>query len=443
MTTPDELSLLDLFANLLPPKRWRELEGKKRPEQLYSLPVVVAMMMLQRLDERGTQQQVVQKLALGKLNRVISSKPVWKETISCNTGGYARACGRLKPKLVEQVSDEILLKLAEQVETISEGQRPVYVVDGTSLSLEHTPRVLAQYPPSRNQFGELHWGKVRLVGFHDVHTGIALRPAWGAMFGPNAVSEQYLAQQALERTPPGSVILGDGNFGIFAFAYQVDQSQRKLVLRLTAQRARSLGATKLLPEGERRIEWHATAADRKGRPEVPKQAQIQGRLIAVSRNGYRQPLYLFTTLEEAREAVVALYAQRWNMELDLRTLKRTLHLDHLRGKSREAADKELLIAIVAYGLVRVFMALAARRAQVPPRRISFTRAYGLLDIMIGQLCSPHAEEREQSLDRLLRYMAQAKLPNRSKPRAYPRAIWGPKPSFPSRVTAKRKAQDCK
>jgi len=222
-----------------------------------------------------------------------------------------------------------------------------------------------------------------------------------------------------------------------------NRSGRKLVFRLTAQRAKAMGATKLLPQGEQRLVWRPTRKDREKRRDLPEDAQIQGRLIAVTCNGFRQPWYLFTTLPDTLEAVAGLYAQRWHMELDLRTLKRTLRLEHLRGKSREAVDKELLIAVVAYGLVRAFMALAARRAGVAPRQISFTRAYGLLDIAIRKLCSANPEEREQSFERVLCYLAKSKLPNRSKRRSYPRAVWGSRQSFPPMETVTKRKADCK
>ena len=122
------------------------------------------------------------------------------------------------------------------------------------------------------------------------------------------------------------------------------------------------------------------------------------------------------------------------MELDLRTLKRTMRLHHLRGKSREAVEKELLIAVVGYGLVRAFMAEAARRGGLSPRQLSFTRCYGLLNAMSGKLCSDVPGEREQAYDRLLWLMAKSKLPRRSKPRTYPRAVWGFTQAYPRRGT---------
>ena len=116
-----------------------------------------------------------------------------------------------------------------------------------------------------------------------------------------------------------------------------------------------------------------------------------------------------------------------------------MRLQHLRGKTTEAVEKELLIAVVAYGLVRAFMALAARRAGLSPRQLSFTRAYGLLNAMVDKLCAVDVEEREKAYNRILNYMGQAKLPKRSKPRTYPRAVWYTRQEYPSRRAQKTDA----
>ncbi len=159
---------------------------------------------------------------------------------------------------------------------------------------------------------------------------------------------------------------------------------------------------------------------------------MKGRLIVRSAPGFRDSLYLFTTLEQDSDDIVALYNQRWNLELDLRTLKGTLRQEHLHGKSQAAIEKELLIAVVAYGLVRAAMATAARSAGIEPRVLSFTRAYGLINAMSTNLCSPDTVIRQHTYERLLHYIAQSKIPHRSKPRAYPRAIWETAKHFPSR-----------
>ncbi len=53
---------------------------------------------------------------------------------------------------------------------------------------------------------------MKIVVFHDVFSELALRPSWGAMFGKNAVSEQALARQSIERLPSNAVVLADRNF---------------------------------------------------------------------------------------------------------------------------------------------------------------------------------------------------------------------------------------
>lgn len=130
------------------------------------------------------------------------------------------------------------------------------------------------------------------------------------------------------------------------------------------------------------------------------------------------------------EKIVAWYRKRWNLELDLRTLKGTLCLKHLQGKSRAAVEKELLFAVVAYGFVRAPMGEAAQRAGGHPRELSFTRAYGLLNAMTGKLYSPDQHQRQQAYEHLLTYIGKAKLPKPSKSRSYPRAAWGSGKYYP-------------
>jgi hypothetical protein len=428
----DERSLLDLFESVLPVGRWQELEGRTRA-QIYTLRVLIWMLLLQRLQERGSQQRAVDQITEGHLERLLpASKRVREGKISQNTGGYARACGRISLETTGQVCDEVLAELGKRIQPEGELERRVMLLDGSSVRVEHTAGLLDAFPAGHNQHGGGHWGIVKWVALHDVHTGIALRPAWGPMYGKQAVSEQVLAKQVLERAAAGSVIIGDGNFGIFAFAYEVVQSKREVLFRLVKSRARGLGGERLLPNGESRVCWRPSLVERKKYPALPAEAQIEGRLMVVTPKGFRDSWYLFTTLSDEVEVekIVAWYRKRWNLELDLRTLKGTLRVKHLQGKSKAAVEKELLIAVVAYGFVRALMAEAAQRAGLLPRELSFTRAHGLLNAMTGKLCSQDAEQRQKAYDRLLDYIGKAKLPKRSKSRSYPRTVWGSGKYYP-------------
>jgi hypothetical protein len=274
----------------------------------------------------------------------------------------------------------------------------------------------------------------RIVVFHDVFSGLALLPSWGPMYGDQPVSEQALAETALEKFPPEAVVVGDGNFGIFAFAYATHQSGRPVILRLTQSRARKILGCEMREGAERNVVWQASQWDRKAHPQLPEGASLEGRVI-VCRNPSRpeEVLYLFTTLDLAAEEIVGIYRLRWNVETDLRSLKRTVGLHQLSGKSVDMVEKELLLAVAAYNLVRTVMCLAARRANVTPRQLSFSFVQAVVEAALPGL--DHAateEEYQRRMDRMLRYAAQGKLPRRTRDRSYPREVWGRGGHFPNR-----------
>src|ERR1700743_3077223 len=100
--------LLKLYEQIVPSVSWEQICGGCG--QIYTLPVVVEMMLLQRLGAHGTQQEAVHALVGGRLNGFLGkSKRVQGGRISANTGGYARACGRVTVEMVEQICDQILI----------------------------------------------------------------------------------------------------------------------------------------------------------------------------------------------------------------------------------------------------------------------------------------------------------------------------------------------
>jgi putative transposase len=311
------------------------------------------------------------------------------------------------------------------------------LIDGSTLQLAAQAELRKQFPPGHNQHGENHWPVMQIVVMHDVFSGLALRPSWGAMYGAEAVSEQALAEQALERLPADAVVLSDSNFGIFAFAYAVQQSQRSMVLRLTQARARKILGSELSVGTDRKVVWQPSRWDRKAHPQLPQNAGVEGRLIVYAHPSHpNELLCLFTTLDLPAEEILSIYGLRWNVETDLRSLKHTVGLHQLSSKSVDMVEKELLLAVAAYNLVRAVMCLAARRANLTPRQLSFSFVQTVVEAALPSLESaPTEAEYQQRLDRMLRYAAQGKLPKRSRRRSYPREVWGRGGHFPARKRA--------
>ncbi|MDP2998810.1 MAG: IS4 family transposase, partial [Bryobacterales bacterium] len=403
---------------------------------IYSLTVVVWLMMWQRLDGRGSLATAVQQVVQGALgDLVLPDKRVLEQRVSSNAGALSRARKRLPLRAVEAVCDEIFTKLMESAEEGGSLRSRLFLLDGSSMRLEHTPALMKAYPLGSNQHGEAHWPVIRVLMAHHLGSGLAVRPCWGPMHGSEAVSEQGLTEQILGRLPPDSALMGDRNFAVFSVAWAAQQHHCGVLLRITQGRARKIAGPFLPPAGsERRIEWRPSRDDRRAHPELPADAVVRGRLIAANiqgEDGKTVKLYLFTSLEEPREALVELYRRRWDIELDIRSLKQTLGMHSLGSKTPTMVEKELLLAIAAYNLVRSVQMAAARQANLEPRRLSFSRVQAVIMTALPRLATiTDVAEWEVEYRKVLGWAAQGKLPNRTRRRSYPREVWGKGGAFP-------------
>ncbi len=442
MTSPDSNSILDLYQRTVSVGVLQYLQqqaGMKNRRGVYGARVVLWLMMMQRLQVGGTLASAVQLLIQGAAAPLLQNcKRVRRRRISARTGGYCQARQKLPKLLCRQVTQEILEQLRSVLRPEDEGAPSVFLLDGSSLELEPCQELLRGYPPAQNQHGGSHWPVLRMVVLHDVETGLAQAPCWGPMYGAHAVSEQDLAEKALAALPANAVILGDRNFGILWVAYAAQQRGLGVLLRLTETRAGKLAGPISQP-GEYRIVWSASRSDGGKHRRVPSDAAVEGRLIAarVGRGKSKRWLYLFTTLDLPTEEIITLYGRRWNIETDLRSLKRTVRLHHMTAKSEAMLEKELLMAISAYNLVRAVMCLAARQSRIDPRQLSFAQVLNVLNCAWPKLIAASTDKQHhREFARVLKFAAQCTLPKRPKRRSYPRLLWRRRPGFPFRKEEK-------
>lgn len=443
MNTPKVPVLFDLFGKAVPPEFFDQLrERLSLPARgIYSLGVVVWLMMWQRLDGRGSLATAVQQVVQGALGDLVPpEKRVVEQRVSSNTGALSRARKRLPQEAVEAVCDQIFANLMEPAQASGGLLSRLFLIDGSSMRLPHTAALQKVYPPGGNQHGEAHWPVIRILVAHHLASGLAVRPCWGPMYGSEAVSEQGLTEQIMERLPADAALMADRNFAVFSVAWAAQEHNYGVLFRITEERARKIAGQILPPAGsERCIEWRPSPHDRRAHPELPADAVVRGRLIVAhveGEDGKPLKLSLFTTLEEPGEVLVELYRRRWEVELDIRSLKQTLRLHSLSSKTPEMAEKELLLAIAGYNLVRSVQMAAAQQANLEPRRLSFSRVQAVVMTALPRLATcTDAVEWEAEYQQVLRWAAQGKLPNRTRRRSYPRAVWGRGATFPKHERA--------
>jgi len=114
-------------------------------------------------------------------------------------------------------------------------------------------------------------------------------------------------------------------------------------------------------------------------------------------------------------ALDQLYAQRWNVELDLRNIKTTLGVEVRRCLTPRMVEKELWVHLLAYNLIRLLMAQAALDAHVHPRQLSFKHT-----VQLWKEWTAHRVDLSTDADTLFRLIAQltaGNRPGRIEPRA--------------------------
>ena len=158
-------------------------------------------------------------------------------------------------------------------------------------------------------------------------------------------------------------------------------------------------------------------------------------------------LYLFTTLTDViaypPKRLLELYCWRWQVELNLRTIKSTMEMDQSEAKSADMVCKEFYAGLMAYNLVRGLMAAAAVQANCSPAQLSFSKVHGLLasvltELFVGWMSGSACQRR---MLWLLGEASAAKLPKRRKARPNePRAQYYEPQVFPKIKTSRAQAR---
>ena len=404
--------------------------------------LVIWLIIFQRIHPKGTLAIAVREMLTGSVPSRIRRGKGKKSaaSLSANTSAYSQARSRMPLEVIAKVNDLIFESLNQQPRTLPGLDRPMFLLDGSSVLLAHSASLVTAYPPASNQHGVSHWPVMRVAVAHDVVSGLAIRPAWGPMYGQRATSEQGLTKAIIERLPAGCGVMGDRNYGVFSMAYHASRQNHPCLFRLTEVRASKLNRG-ITPAAKTNkvIRWVPSRDDLRNNPEIADDAFVCGRLLAFTLDvgGKREKIYLFTTLELPAEEILRLYGYRWNIETDLRSLKREVRLHLIEVQSPAMAEKELVLGVAAYNLTRAAINDAATALQLDPREFSFSLAQDTLNAFLPLLAKAKSErERKAIMKEMLRVFSYSRLPHRRKRRSAPRTVW-PRPcTFPKRRISK-------
>jgi len=346
---------------------------------------------------------------------------------SSKTSPYCQARARLPLDLLQEMLHKVGQSLQQRVPRLSLWcGRTVKVLDGSTYNLPDTPENQAAFPQSTDQEPGCGFPLVRLVVVFCLASGAVV--SWA--FGPYLQSELALLASLWESLQAGEVLLADRHFGCYRVLAQVLDRQADAVCRLHA--SRKSGVPKKRGAFDVQTLW--TRPKEVGAGFTLEQwlqlpASLTVRLVRfhVVEKGFRaQWITVVTTLLDAQQyppaELARLYRRRWQVELSLRQIKTALQMESLSTRSPEMAERELLMHLFAYQLIRGLMQEAALAAGMPLERISFV---GAVDAArhFGEviLRAKSQRQRRRLYAELLEILAADAVPDRPG-RREPRAL---------------------
>ncbi|SHE19626.1 Transposase [methanotrophic endosymbiont of Bathymodiolus puteoserpentis (Logatchev)] len=140
-----------------------------------------------------------------------------------------------------------------------------------------------------------------------------------------------------------------------------------------------------------------------------------------------------TTLMDAKtypkKSLAKLYQQRWQIEVDFRSIKTHIGMGMLRCKTAEMVNKEIAVHLLAYNLIRANIARAACLNDKEPRYLSFMAVIQIMRNIASLCITLTGTALGKIIHPFLEAMAQTEIGQRIRPNQ-PRVIKRRPKSYP-------------
>ena len=317
-----------------------------------------------------------------------------RQACSAVTGAYCSARDRLPEQACSQLARDTGRQVAEEAPTSWRwlGHR-VLDVDGSTLTMADTKANQAEYPQLPGQKPGCGFPIARLVVVFSLAVGTVLDAVLGKYAGKQT-GENSLFRTLHDVLREGDVVLADRYFsGWFDLALLRQRGVYSVVRKHQLRSTDFRTGQRLGPQD------HVLFWTKPQRPAWMSPEQYQGLADALSvrevrvqvdQKGFRtREVLVVTTLLDAQRysaaEIAKLYRRRWQAELNLRSLKIVLQMDHLRCKAPHRVRNEFYMHLVAYNLIRKMLAMAAFQVGMEPWTVSFKGALQTLARMLPLL----------------------------------------------------------
>lgn len=299
-----------------------------------------------------------------------------------DTGDYCRARAKLSEAALHELSCEVAEELEQAADEswLWKSKHHAKLIDGFTFTMPDTPKNQAKYPQPRTQAPGVGLPIARAVAIVSLATGCLMDLAMGPYKGKET-GEPALLRSMLGSLFAGDIAVLDRYFCSFMMIALLSSQGTHTCARKHHRRHSDFRRGKRLGKYDHLIVWtrpqRPTWMDEETYARIPETLTLREIRYNIVEPGRRtKTIDIITTLVDAKEYtkedIAQLYGFRWNSELDIRSIKASLNLGHVRCKSPEMVHREVWTTILGYNLIRTTAAGAALLHGKQPRQISFT-----------------------------------------------------------------------
>jgi hypothetical protein len=402
--------------------------GHRWRASFWSPAVTLLTCLLQALNSVKSLRAAVADL-LGQLAMQEGTLPL----PSADPSAFAQARQRVPTQVFHAILREVTQHVQGQATVADHSWRgfQVILIDGVCVSMPDTPQLQRRFPQPKGQSPGCGFPMARLVTLFDWRSGAVIDHRIGSQHD----GEAALFRQMLDHFQIGTVALADRHYCSYVDIARLVQRGSDVVFRNHQRRSHDFRTGFRLGDHDCLVTWHrpthwlpSFGISPEEFQQLPDQLTL--RMVRTTRapRGFRsRRIVIITTILDPAEAsadeLLALYRDRWMVELNLRSLKTTLGMETLRGRSVDVIHKEIVTHLLLYNLIRLLIWEATRATNKDPQRLSFAGTLHRLQstpcmLLIGSTARIHTH---QLLTHFMEWIAGDALPYRPD-RCEPRRV---------------------
>ena len=413
------------FEDILPEKFLSDISLSKR-KRIYDEPTTFWAWISQILEQNAS------------CHKAVSNVQSWREQLglpapSRETKAYCKARERLSTEFITKANDHVISRLESNMKTRDLWHGfALKAIDGSSVQTMDTEENQLKYPQPSEQKKGCGFPVIGICGVTNLSHG-----GWDTLATIRHTRHDHVGiYEVLEYFGENDLCLADRAYNSYEFmcslAYQGSQS----LMRLHQARKRTLDwkLGKKLGKNDRLYTWKKASSKPNGSKLTKEEwallpESLEVRIIRYkyqTREGKTAWMYIATSLlnkeKYTYEELCGLYHERWVVEVKFRDIKTMLHMEFIRAKTPELAEKTLLLLKLCYNMIYSLIQQASHEHLVNKNQISFM---GTIDqILSHSTCYKghhnHAHKRAVLHERLLDKIANERLlirTDRHEPRA--------------------------